>query len=411
VLDRAYIIRDHHGKVTRMLGAMTDITDRKRAEKALREREDCLRAILNTAVDAIITIDQRGIINSVNPSTERMFGYTQNELIGQNVKILMPPPYRDEHDGYIERYQQTGEARIIGIGREVAGKRKDGSTFPADLAVSEIDHLGLFTAIVRDISQRKRLEKHVLDIASEEQRRFAQELHDGTGQELTGLSLFSDTLQEVLSSAPRKELEGNAPWLLEEADLARLRQIASRLSRGLAETNRHVRDLSRGIVPVQIDAEGLRSALEELVAATDAQQGITCHFECTGPIAVANNTTATQLYRIAQEALNNALRHGRADEIHISLLQQDNQIILGVSDNGIGFDRATMHGAYPADGGMGLRTMEYRAGMIGGVIRIGPNQADGTTVRCTVLGRKGDMLSIPQTPAQILIADDHSDVG
>jgi two-component system, LuxR family, sensor kinase FixL len=413
VLDRAYIVRDQAGKATRMLGAMTDITERKRAEQALREREDRLRAILNTAVDAIITIDQRGIIDSVNPATERMFGRTQDELIGQNVKILMPHPYRDEHDGYIERYKRTGEARVIGIGigREASGKRKDGSTFPVDLAVSEIDHLGIFTGIVRDISQRRLLEKHVLEIAAEEQRRFGQELHDGTGQELTGLSLFADTLQEVLGNAPRTESEENATWLLEEADLVRLRQIAARLSRGLAETNRHIRDLSRGIVPVQIDAEGLRSALEELAAATDAQQGIACDFDCCGSVAVANNTTATQLYRIAQEALNNALRHGQADEMHISLLQSDGQIILEVSDNGIGFDPAAMHGAFPAEGGMGLRTMEYRAGMIGGHIRIGPNQAGGTTVRCSVIGRGAEMVSSPPTPAELLIVDDHSDVG
>lgn len=126
--------------VTAMVGYQ-----RKQSEEALRESEDQLRAILDTAADAIVTIDQRGIMTRVNPATEQMFGYTQEELVGQNVKILMPASYRNEHDGHIARYLETGATRIIGSGREVAGKRKDGSTFPVDLAVSEIDHLGLFT--------------------------------------------------------------------------------------------------------------------------------------------------------------------------------------------------------------------------------------------------------------------------
>jgi two-component system, chemotaxis family, CheB/CheR fusion protein len=133
------------------------ITDRKRAEEALRENESRLSAIVETAADAIITIDERGIIDSINPATVRLFGYTQEELIGRNIKLLMPPPYCDEHDGYLARYLKTGEAKIIGIGREVKGRRKDGSIFPVDLAISEIqDRTGrLFTGIIRDITERK----------------------------------------------------------------------------------------------------------------------------------------------------------------------------------------------------------------------------------------------------------------
>ena len=127
-------------------------------ENALRiEREQTL-AILNAAVDAIITIDRKGIIVSTNPATERIFGYAESELIGQNVSILMPSPHREAHDGYIARYWETGEAHIAGSGREVTAQRKDGSIFPADLAVSEVDHLGFFTGIIRDISFRKQAE-------------------------------------------------------------------------------------------------------------------------------------------------------------------------------------------------------------------------------------------------------------
>ncbi len=105
-------------------------------------------------------IDTAGIIQSVNPSVQRLFGYPPEELLGQNVKVLMPPPWREEHDGYLARYQETGEARIIGIGRQVEGRRRDGSTFPLDLAVSEVRHGGevFFLGTLRDITERVLLE-------------------------------------------------------------------------------------------------------------------------------------------------------------------------------------------------------------------------------------------------------------
>src|SRR4051812_27560381 len=105
-------------------------------DEALLQSEARTRAIVNTAVDAIITIDESGIIDSINPASEKLFGYKAPELVGRNVKVLMPEPYRREHDGYLRNYLQTGMARIIGIGREVTGMRKDGTLFPLSLAVS-----------------------------------------------------------------------------------------------------------------------------------------------------------------------------------------------------------------------------------------------------------------------------------
>ncbi|PHQ32251.1 two-component system sensor histidine kinase NtrB [Rhodopirellula bahusiensis] len=119
-----------------------------------------LASVLRTAVDAIIIIDQKGTIESANIATERMFGFDSVEMIGQNVKMLMPSPYHEQHDGYLDRYQKTGERHIIGIGREVTGKRKDGSLFPLHLGVSEVetDQRKLFTGILRDISELKAAE-------------------------------------------------------------------------------------------------------------------------------------------------------------------------------------------------------------------------------------------------------------
>lgn len=367
-----------------------DITDRKQAEAAVKDREERMHAVLNTAIDAIVTIDLRGVITNINPATEQMFGYSRDELLGRNVRMLMPPPYCDEHDAYLARYLKTGEARMIGIGGEVVGRKKDGSNFPVDLAVSQVNHMGLFTGIVRDISQRKELQKQVLEIAVEEQRRIGQELHDGTGQELTGLALFAGTLSDHLHTLPRKAIDGTTTWLLEEAELARIRQTAARLTEGLAEAHKHVQKLSHGIMPVQIEAEGLRSALEELAASTNIAQKIECHFECSQPVTVADNTTATHLYRIAQEAVNNAVRHGRASKTRIALTQTDDEIVLEVGDNGIGLDPTSLvRGSAPGrNHGFGLEIMNYRAGIIGGTFRVSRGEAGGTLVKCVIPQRR-----------------------
>ncbi len=183
-----------------------DISELKRAESALQESARKTEAILDTMVDGVITIDERGIVDSFNAAAERLFGYVPSEVIGQNVKMLMPEPYHGEHDQYLLNYLRTGRAKIIGIGREVVGKRKNGSIFPMDLAVSEV-FLGprrLFTGIVRDLTERKRLERQILEISDREQQRIGQDLHDGLGQQLAGIGFLSKSLEQRLTkkSAP-----------------------------------------------------------------------------------------------------------------------------------------------------------------------------------------------------------------
>ncbi|MDP1562192.1 MAG: PAS domain S-box protein [Pirellulaceae bacterium] len=349
--------------------AHRNITELKRAEALARAREEQLSAILNTAADAIITIDARGTITLINRSTERLFGYSAEEMLGKNVNMLMPSPFREEHDSYLARYIQTGEAKIIGIGREVLGERKDGSIFPMDLAVSEVDHSRTFTGIIRDISDRTELQKHVLEIAAEQDRRIGQELHDNVQQQLTGLGMLAKSLANVLQKQARPEFGK-----------------AERLAQGLADVTKITHLLARGLIPVEIDSQGLHAALTELAENTQEMYGVECRFRGLEPLALADNFVATHLFRIAQEAITNALKHGRATTIEIVLERRAERIALVVLDNGIGIDLKDKNTS-----GKGLRIMRYRAGLIGATLDIKPGVRSGTQVTCS-LSRKNRAL-------------------
>ena len=388
-----YRATDHH--IAGVVITFVDITQRKQSEALRRETEtrhfaelhesaERLQAILNTAADAIVTVDQRGKIDSVNPATETLFDFGRDELIGKSISLLMPSIFHSDGEEQGSDLIQKELTRILGNPREALARRKDGSFLPVDLSISRVDHLGLYTGILRDITVRKQLQAHILEIATDEQSRIGQELHDGTQQELTGLSLYAGTASEILGNATRSNPQENAEWILKEKDYLRLKQTVAKLSQGLTDANQHVHQLSHGIMPVQIDAEGLRSALAELADATNEQQNIRCSFDFSGFGEIANKSIATQLYRIAQESLNNALKHGRANEILISLSLKTKQIVLEVCDNGIGFDPFLSPNASTTESGLGLRIMEYRASILGGDLQVKRNSGQGTTVRCTI---------------------------
>jgi two-component system CheB/CheR fusion protein len=291
-------VRDGSGQVTSASVVARDISDRKCAEQALRDREGLLQSVLNTAADAIITIDGHGIIRLVNRAAEQMFGYSAAEMLGQNMKMLMPSPDREAHDDYMARYGQTGEKHIIGISREVRAQRKDGTVFPADLAVSEIEHLKLFTGIHRDLTQRKQLERDVVEIASVEQRRIGQDLHDTVAQELTALNLLAGDLSETIPTDP-----------------ARTSELVEQISRGLHRSQKELRAVLRGLLPVAVDREGLMAALADLADRTGQEGKVTCVFDCPEEVSVPDNVAATQLYFITQEAVQNAVKHAQARTI------------------------------------------------------------------------------------------------
>jgi PAS domain S-box-containing protein len=362
--ERAVPVTDRDGRFVALSGVVVDITERKQAEQALQEKEERLQAILDTAMDAIITIDQRGIIRSVNDAAERMLGYTAAEMLGQNVKLLMASPDREAHDGYMARYLQTGEKHIIGTNREVQVRRKDGSVFPADLAVSEIEHLKLFTGIHRDLTERKQLEREIVEVASMQQKRIGQDLHDSVAQELTALTLLARDLAETV-----------------RADPAKASDLVERIDQGLQRGQQELRTVMRGLLPVAVDGEGLMAALADLADRTQREGKVTCTLACPQRVAVEDNLIATHLYLIAQEAVHNAVKHAQGRTVRISLTARDG-LVLSVQDDGIGIPAQL--GDAP---GLGVRIMRNRAAVIGATLSIAPAQPTGTLVTC-VLARR-----------------------
>jgi PAS domain S-box-containing protein len=352
--------------------ALSYAVERRRAEEALRDREARLAAVVGTAVDAIITIDDQGVVESVNPATERLFGYERIEMVGRNVNILMPEPYRSEHDGYVSRYLRTGEATIIGIGREVVGRRKDGTTFPVDLSVSEfrVGDRRLFTGILHDASNRRRLEREILEASANEQRRVGHELHDGLCQQLTGAAFSAELLA--------RRLKAEAP-----GSLPAVRKLADEIDEAITQA----RTLARGLNPVEIHAGGLAAALKDLADKVSATFGVECRFSEDADVTVGDNATETHLFRIAQEAISNAIRHGKAKSIAVRLERRDRSVRLSVGDDGQGFAYSSEVGVNRQgsdSAGIGLQTMAYRAKIINGVLAVRPGHPRGVTVSCSI---------------------------
>ena len=222
-----------------------ELSGRRQAEEALRQSDERTRSIVDNIVDGIITIDQSGIVQTVNTAVGRIFGYSPDELIGRNVSALMPEPYRGNHGDYLASYFRSGVAQIIGIGREVQGLRRDGSTFPLDLSVGEFHFAGrrYFTGVLRNVTERKALQAEVLSIAEREQQRIGQDLHDDVGQELTGVGLMAEALVDALQAIDSPEAE-----------------LAAKIRGRLEHARERIRTLAGGLIPVEVDARGLMSA-------------------------------------------------------------------------------------------------------------------------------------------------------
>ena len=340
----------------RVLGQIEQEGKLAAAEEALRLSEERFRVAL-----------KHSPIMVFNQDTELRYTWVHNEsvvqagkdMLGRTDAELFPAEEADRLTQIKARVLLTG----TGLRQEVS-RAANGQKHFFDLTVEPVrDALGRITGITgaaMEVTERKRLEEEILRITEREQRRIGQDLHDGICQRLAGIELKSQALAETLEKKARPQA-------------AQAEEIARHVREVIAQT----RSLARGLSPFILESEGLISALGELAVSTERLFSVKCNFGNDGLVSLSDQAVATHLYRIAQEAVANAIKHGKASAVEISLTNTSGKTLLAISDNGIGF-----RSPVPVGTGMGLRTMQYRAGMIGAALLVQAQAKGGTRILC-----------------------------
>jgi two-component system sensor kinase FixL len=336
--------------------------DKERRLAEAEEQVHLVRSVIEQGFNAVLITgadlpDPRVLY--INPAFAGATGYRPDQIVGQPLSAIagltnLKQRLRSglpEGAGFLDEIStyQTAQGERIGEWRVGPVEDKNG----------KITH---WLIIFRDITERKRLEKEILEISDQERRRIGQDLHDGLCQHLAGIELMSQVLEQKLATKSK-------------TDAARIGEISKHVRDAIGQT----RSLARGLSPVTLESEGLASALQELAATTEKMFGITCRVAAAESGDVHAAAVETHLYRIAQEAVSNAFKHGKAREIVIQLEALPEAMVLSVTDDGSGIPEPP-----PRNRGMGLRIMDYRASMIGGALSIRRNPNGGTTVRCSV---------------------------
>jgi two-component system, LuxR family, sensor kinase FixL len=358
VASRWALHSDQAGRVAAILETNTDITERKGAEEALRRREQELAAFFEEAPLGLFWVGLDGRILRINRTGLEYIGQNRGQILGGHISKLSAD---------LDRTKDV--LRRLNQGETVANYRlrlrhKGGSVrhFLVDAnGFWEEDRCLYFRWFVRDITRHIELEQEVLEIAEREQCRLGQDLHDDLCQQLTGVEYLSQTLTTSLAKAS----PAVASQVKEIGSMVRLINIKTR-------------DLARGLSPLSLETDGLMSALHELATRTEELCGKSCAFLCPIPTVVSAHT-GVHLYRIAQEAVGNAVKHSDAQHIEIRLMATKQGLALEVRDDGIGIPKKV-----PPPSGMGLRTMQYRAQVISGSLVVQTKPGGGTTIRCEV---------------------------
>ena len=357
----ARMVRRPDGQPWFIHGVAFDISDLKDTERALQRERNFVSGILDTVGALVTVLDQDGRIVRFNRACELTTGYSFEEVRGRCIWEFFLLPEEAAHSRSVigqlsadllpQDYQSHWVTRH-GTSRLIAWSS-------SQLPDSEGRPLYIIATGI-DITEREQLERALLNISAREQRRIGQDLHDGLGQHLTGIAFMAKVHEEKLAKTN----------MADAAD-------AGKLVRLVNEAVHKTRELARGLLPVMSDAQGLMSALELWAGEVEDIFGVSCKFDCETAVLIHDNAVATHLYHIAQEAANNALKHGKARNIVLRLSTENGHGTLLIADDGEGISEDR-----PITQGMGLHIMGYRSAMIGGRLEVSRNMLRGTSVSC-----------------------------
>lgn len=358
---------------------LRDISQRVQAEQMIARRDAGLAGILNSAMDAIITVDADQRVVIFNAAAEAMFGCPLAEALGAPLASFIPDRFRATHAAHVRRFGETGAAsRRMGAQRMVTGLRRNGEEFPIDASISHIDGTGAegkrYTVILRDVSERVRAEEalrrskeelHELGVAAnlareQEQSRIARELHDELAQTLTALQLD-------VAWCKARVPEGDP------AMLARHSRMEMMLKESVAATRRIAADLR----PLMLDDLGLVPALEWLAEEFSQRNRIPCDLALDGAELALPSAHATAVFRIVQESLTNVGKHASASHVTISIEHEDGELTLAILDDGTGFSPQGPR----KPNSYGLLGLRERASLLGGDVAITSAPGQGTHVK------------------------------
>ncbi len=332
----------------------------KERTHALHEREARLSAIMNYAFEAILVLDLSGKITEFNDSAQTMFNYNNKEIIGKNIQALIPSINIKQLTSQALNIESSALSTLILEKKELIGLRKDALNFPIALSLTKVKGRALYIGIINDLSEPQALKKALINICTYEQEKIGHEIHDNLGQRLTGINLLASNLKRSL---PKSDIKNN-----QAMDL-----IIEQLSQAIGDT----RDFSHTLAPILFPPHGLQGALTTMMKLFDSS-GIKKKIKLSSNLTIVDSVVATQVYRIAQEALNNTLKHAKARKVTLQLQAQGENTCLEITDDGLGFDI----NAPKFNQGIGIQIMRYRASNINATLDIVSSKGKGTTVRC-----------------------------
>jgi len=298
-------LRNDAGELMGFAEVIRDVTERRAGEDALREAEERMRSVVNHVIDGIITIDERGMVESFNPAAEKIFGYPAVEVVGRNVNMLMPEPDHSRHDGHLTNYIRTHQPKIIGIGREVEGLRSDGSIFPMELAVSEFKLAGrrFFTGIVRDITRRKQLEV--------ERARYLENVSEAVSRLATTSTEILAIAQQQAAGA-EEQASAVAQTVTTVDQVAQTATQAAQRARSVGEAVSRTQEIGqRGRQAVDDSIAALEKLEEQVESTAESILMLAEQAQAIGEIIATVNDIAEQTNLLA---LNAAIEASRAGE-------------------------------------------------------------------------------------------------